>query len=177
MNKKIYGAITSVALSLAFASAPLLETVANAQQQERQAAAKPSTSARPATRPSASTRPAIKDRSPSRINRDRDRDININRNVNIDRDVQFDRNHGHRDNHHWDRWEDEWDDYQDRQMVRDVVRTVGGIIAIGVIVDSLEPDCKPVAVNGMTYYQCNGTWYQPQYAGSAIQYVVINPPK
>jgi hypothetical protein len=28
----------------------------------------------------------------------------------------------------------------------------------------------------MTYQQCGGTYYQPQYAGSSVTYVVVNPP-
>ena len=25
--------------------------------------------------------------------------------------------------------------------------------------------------------QCGSTWYQPQYAGTTVQYVVVNPPR
>ena len=35
----------------------------------------------------------------------------------------------------------------------------------------------PVVVNGVTYYQCGSTWYQPAYQGSQVTYVVVNPPK
>jgi hypothetical protein len=28
----------------------------------------------------------------------------------------------------------------------------------------------------MTYQQCGGTWYQPQYVGNDVQYVVVNAP-
>ena len=38
------------------------------------------------------------------------------------------------------------------------------------------PSCVPVVINGITY-QCGSTWYQPQYAGSTVQYVVIAPPR
>ena len=34
-----------------------------------------------------------------------------------------------------------------------------------------------MAVNGASYYQCGSTWYQPQYAGSDVQYVVVNAPQ
>jgi len=34
-----------------------------------------------------------------------------------------------------------------------------------------------VVVNGMSYYQCGSTWYQPRYAGSQVTYVVVNPPR
>jgi hypothetical protein len=31
-------------------------------------------------------------------------------------------------------------------------------------------------MSGVTYQQCGSTWYQPQYSGTTVQYVVINPP-
>ena len=31
--------------------------------------------------------------------------------------------------------------------------------------------------NGISYSQCGSTWYQPQYYGSSVQYVVVNPPR
>jgi len=27
------------------------------------------------------------------------------------------------------------------------------------------------------YQQCGGVWYQPQYVGTSVQYIVINPPR
>jgi len=44
--------------------------------------------------------------------------------------------------------------------------------AIGSVAYSIPSNC--VYVNA--YYQCGSTWYQPQYAGSNVQYVVVNPP-
>jgi len=44
--------------------------------------------------------------------------------------------------------------------------------AIGSVAYSLPPDCG--YVNG--YYQCGSTWYQPQYAGTDVQYVAVEPP-
>jgi hypothetical protein len=37
--------------------------------------------------------------------------------------------------------------------------------------------CGTAMVNGYSYYQCGATWYQPQYAGSSVQYVVVNAPQ
>jgi hypothetical protein len=48
--------------------------------------------------------------------------------------------------------------------------------AIGTIVHSLPPACSAVIVNGLTYQNCGGVWYQPQYAGPQVTYVVVNPP-
>jgi hypothetical protein len=30
---------------------------------------------------------------------------------------------------------------------------------------------------GVTYQQCGSTWYQPQYAGTSVTYVVTSPPQ
>ena len=35
----------------------------------------------------------------------------------------------------------------------------------------------PVVVNNVTYYQVGSTWYQPQYQGGQLTYVVVNPPQ
>jgi len=31
-------------------------------------------------------------------------------------------------------------------------------------------------VNGVAYQQCGSTWYEPQYSGTNVQYVVVNAP-
>ena len=48
---------------------------------------------------------------------------------------------------------------------------------IGTIVHTLPPACSVVVVNGITYQNCGGTWYQPMYAGTQVTYVVITPPR
>jgi hypothetical protein len=47
---------------------------------------------------------------------------------------------------------------------------------VGSIVHSIPPSCSAVMVNGVTFQQCGNTWYQPQYSGTTVQYVVVNPP-
>lgn len=47
---------------------------------------------------------------------------------------------------------------------------------VGSIVHSIPPSCSALVVNGLTYQQCGSTWYQPQYVGTSVQYVVINAP-
>jgi hypothetical protein len=63
---------------------------------------------------------------------------------------------------------------------------VGGAIAIGVAgmaigsmitAASLPPSCSMVNINGITYQQCGSTWYQPQYAGTQVNYIIVNPPR
>jgi hypothetical protein len=34
-----------------------------------------------------------------------------------------------------------------------------------------------MSVNGLTYYQCGGVYYQPRYSGPNLVYVVVLPPQ
>jgi hypothetical protein len=49
--------------------------------------------------------------------------------------------------------------------------------AIGSVVNTLPESCQPVFINGFTYQQCGSTWYQPQFSGSTVNYIVVNPPR
>ena len=53
---------------------------------------------------------------------------------------------------------------------------VAGALVIGATVVSLPPSCSSLVVNGVTYYNCNGTFYQPVYDGPNLVYVVVEPP-
>ena len=48
---------------------------------------------------------------------------------------------------------------------------------VGSMVRTLPPACSVVVVNGLTYQQCGGAYYQPQYQGSSVTYIVVNPPQ
>ncbi|MFZ0135365.1 MAG: hypothetical protein WAK95_22730 [Desulfobacterales bacterium] len=50
---------------------------------------------------------------------------------------------------------------------------VGSIVAAS----ALPPSCTVMVVNGIIYQQCGSTWYQPQFAGTQVSYVVVNPPR
>ena len=39
--------------------------------------------------------------------------------------------------------------------------------------DSLEPDCQPVAIDGITYYLCDGVYYQPYISDGQTVYLVV----
>jgi hypothetical protein len=156
IGRLVLGALVPAAALAAVAAVP-----AEAQTKEN-----PVASARPA-QPVASTRPApaVRNRSPS----------GVSRHHYPVRPVPPGWNH---DNHwnDWDDWRDEWDDYRDRQVVRDVFRTIGRVIAVGTIVNALEPECKQVTVNSLLYFQCGENWFQPQYSGSSVQYVAVAKP-
>ena len=66
------------------------------------------------------------------------------------------------------------------------VGTAGAVaagVAAGIVVGSviaasaLPPKCSAVIANGVTYQNCGGAWYQPQYSGSQVTYIVVNPPR
>jgi hypothetical protein len=108
------------------------------------------------------------------------RNTNINRsaNVNVDRNVNrnVDRNINRNVDVH--RYND-----IDVDVNRRWNHPVGTAVAIGAtaaiigsIVYSLPPSCSMVNVGGITYQRCGSTWYQPRYAGTSVQYVVVNSP-
>jgi hypothetical protein len=51
-----------------------------------------------------------------------------------------------------------------------------GAVAIGTVAMQLPSGCSSVAVNGFTYQHCGSVWYQPNYVGNELQYVVVNAP-
>jgi hypothetical protein len=97
------------------------------------------------------------------------RNTNINRDVNIDRDIDVDIDGGCCHN-------DYWNDHPIATAAAITTTVAVTSAVIGSIVYSVPPSCVQVMVNGMAYQQCGSTWYQPQYAGTSVQYVVVNPP-
>ena len=47
---------------------------------------------------------------------------------------------------------------------------------IGSVTRTLPPACVPVQMSGVVYQQCRGSYYQPQYVGTMVQYLVVSPP-
>jgi hypothetical protein len=45
--------------------------------------------------------------------------------------------------------------------------------AIGSRAYALPPNCVGATYGGY-YYQCGSVWYQPQYEGATVSYVVVN---
>ena len=54
---------------------------------------------------------------------------------------------------------------------------VATAIVIGSIVHSLPPSCTAVYVNGVMFQQCGSAWYQPQFYGTSVTYVVVAAPR
>jgi hypothetical protein len=92
------------------------------------------------------------------VNANRNVNANINRNVNVNRDIDVDVDH---------RW---------NHPVGTAMAVAATAAVIGSIVYSLPPSCSMTQIGGVTYQQCGSTWYQPRYAGSSVQYVVVNSP-
>lgn len=115
-------------------------------------------------------------RTPNRnVNRGKDsnRNVNRNKNINVNKNVNVNVNknyHGHGGYRYYD------DDHHDVGVF--VAGAVTGLV-IGSIVKaaSMPPSCSTTIVNGISYQQCGSTWYQPQYSGSQVNYIVVNPPQ
>jgi hypothetical protein len=84
--------------------------------------------------------------------------VNVNRNYDLDVDV-----------------DNNW-----HPVARAAAWTAGAAItaaAIGSVAYSLPPSCTVVVVGGISYQQCGSTWYEPQFAGTSVSYVVVSPPR
>lgn len=174
-------------MAVALLAAPFPAETA-AQALKARAGAKTSVNAaaaRPATRPSP---PAVQ--RPAPPTQGGGVHINQNNNNNINVNVQGNHHGGpgyppppppyHGDSHHDhdDDWDD-WDDWDHHPFAVASAVTAGVAVTnaiIGSIVREVPAQCVPVSVNGVTYQQCGSTWYQPQYMGTAVQYVVVPPP-
>jgi hypothetical protein len=67
-----------------------------------------------------------------------------------------------------------------RPVARAVVGTaavIGTAAVVGSVVRSLPPSCSTMVVNNVPYQHCGNAYYQPQYSGSQVTYVVVNPPQ
>lgn len=103
--------------------------------------------------------------STSSSSRSVNRSTSVSRSTNIDIDVD----NGCCDND----WGD--GDLDDNPVARAAIIT-GTVAAIGSIVRQPPANCVPVVHQDITYQQCGSTWYQPQYSGTNVQYVVVSPP-
>jgi hypothetical protein len=94
----------------------------------------------------------------------------INRNYN--RDVNIDNDWG---------WDNGWDGCcWQYPLATGAAIAAGAAItsaAIGSTVYSLPSSCTVTVVNGVTYQNCDGTWYEPQFNGTTTTYIVVEPPQ
>jgi hypothetical protein len=100
---------------------------------------------------------------------------NVNRNVyagnvNVNRDVDVNGDHGYY------RGGGYYGGYPVGGAV--VAGAAAGVTAaaIGSVAYSLPPGCGTTYAYGRPYYNCAGTYYQPEYQGTSVNYVVVQPP-
>ena len=96
------------------------------------------------------------------FNGNRNINANVNRNVNIDVD---------------NRWDGGCCGYH--PVAAGVAFGAAAAVtaaAIGSMAYTLPPACVTRVYPAGTYYSRGGTWYQPQYSGSQVTYVVVNNP-
>ena len=100
------------------------------------------------------------------------RNANVNRNVNVNQNtnVNVNRNVNVSGGYYGP-------NYHSGPSVAGVVAaTVVTAAVVGTVVRSLPPSCTTVYANGFAYQNCGGTYYQPQYQGSNVTYIVVNQP-
>ena len=103
---------------------------------------------------------------------------NVNRNVNVNRDVNWDRDVDVDVDHRYGGWGGYGCCYHPAATAAAVTAAaVTTAAVVGSVVHTLPPSCQTVSVNGFTYQQCGSTWYQPQFSGSTVNYIVVNPPR
>jgi hypothetical protein len=96
-------------------------------------------------------------------NVNRNTTVNRNTNVNIDVDNDWDHNNG-------------WNDHPVAAGVAFGTAAAVTAAAIGSMVYTLPPVCGPRPHGPVTYYYCDNVWYQPQYSGTSVTYIVVNAP-
>jgi hypothetical protein len=94
-------------------------------------------------------------------NTNRNRNVNVNRNKNVNVDVNVNRRGGRRHGY---------------RPVATGVAIAATAIIVGSVVRSLPTGCSTVVRHGIAYSQCGTVWYEPQYAGNDVTYVIVNTP-
>lgn len=123
------------------------------------------------------------------VSRDLDARRNVNANINVNKDVNVNRNVNRDVDIHHDYHGDYHDDWDNAgAFVAGAV--VGGItgaaiastsqsatvvVTPGTVVTTLPSGCKTLIVNGISYHQCGGVYYRPEYRGGTVVYVVSVP--
>jgi hypothetical protein len=99
--------------------------------------------------------------------------INNNRNVNVNNNRDVDINVDGRGRYSYN---DHYHPVATAAAVTATVAVTSAVVGSIVHANQLPPSCVQVMQGNVAYMQCGSTWYQPQYQGSAVTYVVINHP-
>ena len=91
------------------------------------------------------------------VNSNKNTNVNVNSNRHVDVDVDVDRG------------------FHPVAAIATVAVTAA---VIGSMTPQLPPSgCVPVMVGNVMYQQCGPNWYQPQYVGTSVQYMVVVAPR
>jgi len=110
------------------------------------------------------------------VNFNGNRTTNINRDTNINRNTNINVNN----NIHGECLGGCYNRGWDHPVAAAAAVTAAAVTTaavVGSIAYSIPPTCTTAFVNGISYYQCGSTWYEPQYVGTDLQYQVISPPQ
>lgn len=127
------------------------------------------------------------------VNRSGNRNTNVNRNVNVNNNVNVNRNvnvHGGGYYGGGGCYGCGWDDHDFARgaavglatgavvgaAVASSNNTTTVVVAPGSVVTTLPSGCAATVVGSVTYQRCGSVWYQPQFSGSNVQYVVVAQP-
>ena len=103
------------------------------------------------------------------VNRNANKNVNVNVNKNVNVNVNNKNNNNHH-HHHNNR--------HNNVGVAIAAGVVTGIVVGSIVAAStLPPSCLTTVINGIGYRQCGSYWYQPQYSGTQVNYIVVNPPR
>jgi hypothetical protein len=98
-------------------------------------------------------------------NRKGNKNINVNKNVNVNVNNRHNNKYRHHNRHN-------------NVGVAIAAGAVTGIVVGSIVAASaLPPSCVTTNINGINYRQCGNSWYQPQYSGTQVNYIVVNPPR
>ena len=111
------------------------------------------------------------------VNRDVNRNVNVDRNVNVHRDIDFDRDVDVDVDHHYGGWGYGCCYHPAATAAAATAAAVTTAAVVGSVVNTLPASCQAVSANGLTYQRCGSTWYQPQFVGTSVNYIVVNPPR
>lgn len=110
-------------------------------------------------------------------NTNNNNNTNINRNTNVNTNTNINRN----TNVNVNQYQHVDVDVHDNNPFGTAVAVTAGVAVTSAVIGSmtrtLPPACVPVQIGAVLYQQCGTSWYQPQYVGTTVQYMVVAAPR
>lgn len=95
------------------------------------------------------------------------RNVNVNNHRDVDIDVDGHGRYGYDDHYH---------PIATAAAVTATVAVTAAVVGSIMTPAQMPSSCAQVIRYNVAYMQCGSTWYQPQYQGSDVTYVVVNAP-